>query len=916
MLFAGPGEMRALCRATDWSSTPLGAPREWSQSLRTTVGIVLDCRNPMFLWWGPDLVQFYNDAYRPSLGQGDRHPRALGAKGREFWTDIWGVIGPQVTQVMTTGESTWHVDQHLPIERNGTLEDVWWTYSYSPVRDDDGQIAGTLVVCLETTERVVADREREELLADTARAERRVARVLEQVADEHLTMDSDFRILWVNDAAIRNLGKSREQLVGLTHWEAFPASLGTPAEEAYRRVQRTGVEEHLVHHYVGEGYDRHLEIDVYPTDEQGVALFWREVTARVHAEFALRDSEARLRAIYDGTYEYIGLMSPDGMLLDANRASLDFAGSARHEVVGKPFWDGPWFANTPGAPDFVRSGVQRAARGEFVRFEALIHRPDGAEAAFDISFHPVFDSLGEVVLIVPEGREITERRQAEEALRESEQKYRTLFESLDEGFCVQDIIFDAQGRAVDYRFVEVNPAFLRQTGLVDPVGRRILELAPGLERQWFDIYGEIATTGEARRFEAHAGPLGRWFDAYAFRVGKPGDRRVAVLFSDVTAARASAEERERLLAETQQARARATGILESMGDAYFAIDRDFILVDVNGAMERGVKLSRAEMIGRNYFELFPNTPGSPFERHYREVSEGGVESHFTHDYLDARLDFVVEVDAYPLEGQGVAVFWREVTARVRADAERTRLLAETQAARDEAEAASRAKSEFLAVMSHELRTPLNAIGGYAELMEMGIRGPVSPQQSEDLRRIQSSQRHLLGLINEVLNYAKLGTGTVHFEVRAVPVRETLLSAESLVSPQARAKGLRLEVEDCPAHLVALADPEKLRQVLVNLLSNAVKFTDQGGRITMSCSEEPECLRVVVRDTGIGIPHDKLEAIFDPFVQVRSDLKRLHEGTGLGLAISRDLARGMNGDLEVESLLGKGSAFTLSLPRAS
>jgi signal transduction histidine kinase len=246
--------------------------------------------------------------------------------------------------------------------------------------------------------------------------------------------------------------------------------------------------------------------------------------------------------------------------------------------------------------------------------------------------------------------------------------------------------------------------------------------------------------------------------------------------------------------------------------------------------------------------------------------------------------------------------------------------ADAEAARLDAEAANRAKGEFLAVMSHELRTPLNAIGGYAELMEMGIRGPVTPQQQEDLRRIHASQRHLLGLINEVLNYAKLETGTVHYELADVPMREALIAAEALVAPQARTKGLRLRIADCSSALLVRADAEKLRQILVNLLSNAIKFTDVGhgreGQVDLWCeAAEGGLVRACVRDTGIGIAADKLEAIFDPFVQVRADLTRPHEGTGLGLAISRDLARGMDGDLTVESEIGAGSTFVLTLPAA-
>ncbi len=244
---------------------------------------------------------------------------------------------------------------------------------------------------------------------------------------------------------------------------------------------------------------------------------------------------------------------------------------------------------------------------------------------------------------------------------------------------------------------------------------------------------------------------------------------------------------------------------------------------------------------------------------------------------------------------------------------RRRLEVRLRAAVAEATAANQSKSDFLAVMSHELRTPLNAIGGYAELLEMEIRGPVTEAQRQDLRRIQHSQRHLLGLVNDVLNYARLEAGTVQYQVTEVPVLEALHSAAGLVAPLARGKGLRFEVVPCDAGMMVRADPEKLRQVLVNLLSNAVKFTERGGWVSLSCEARDGSARFAVRDSGPGIPGDKLESIFEPFVQVRSDLTREHEGTGLGLAISRSIAEVMGGSLTVESTLGTGSNFTLQLP---
>ena len=246
--------------------------------------------------------------------------------------------------------------------------------------------------------------------------------------------------------------------------------------------------------------------------------------------------------------------------------------------------------------------------------------------------------------------------------------------------------------------------------------------------------------------------------------------------------------------------------------------------------------------------------------------------------------------------------------------ERKGLLERERAARHQAEEANHAKSEFLAMMSHELRTPLNAIGGYAQLMEMGLRGPITPEQREDLERIERSQRHLLGLINDVLNFAKLEAGRVQFFIARVPMNELLFGVEALVLPQLHAKGLRyVDAGDC-GNMAVHADEEKARQVLINLLSNAIKFTPAGGQVRVACTEDEEQVRIIVSDSGVGIPPDRLDAIFEPFVQVDRGLTSRQEGTGLGLAISRDLARHMGGDLTATSTAGVGSSFTLSLPR--
>jgi len=245
--------------------------------------------------------------------------------------------------------------------------------------------------------------------------------------------------------------------------------------------------------------------------------------------------------------------------------------------------------------------------------------------------------------------------------------------------------------------------------------------------------------------------------------------------------------------------------------------------------------------------------------------------------------------------------------------ERARLFEAEQRARAEAEAANRAKFQFLTTMSHELRTPLNAIAGYVELLEMEIRGPLNEAQREYLAKVQRSQTHLLGLINDVLNFARIETGHVHFDVRDVPLDETLQEVETLIGPQVQARGLSYEYRRFDPACTVRADAEKVRQIILNLLSNAVKFTQPGGRIVMECEDGDGTVTVRVRDTGVGIPLDKQGTIFDPFVQVNAGYTRPNEGTGLGLAISRDLARAMGGELRVESIEGEGSLFTLTLP---
>jgi signal transduction histidine kinase len=241
------------------------------------------------------------------------------------------------------------------------------------------------------------------------------------------------------------------------------------------------------------------------------------------------------------------------------------------------------------------------------------------------------------------------------------------------------------------------------------------------------------------------------------------------------------------------------------------------------------------------------------------------------------------------------------------------VIAEARKAWEIADAANRTKAEFMAVMSHELRTPLNSIGGYVDLLEMELRGPLNDAQRSDLQRIKRSQQHLLGIISDILSFTRLEATQVKYEIIDVPVRALLADLEAVVSPLADAKSIDYTCAMPPGNTFARTDPDKLRQIMINLLSNAVKFTEIGGRIELSCSIDERTVSIAVEDTGCGIPPDKFGAVFEPFIQLEGGLTRTSEGTGLGLAISRGLARAMGADITVRSEVGKGSTFTLMLP---
>jgi len=892
-LFEGPGEVRALARTIDWGATSLGWPDTWSPALRMATRAMLDAPFPICLWCGPEYALVYNDAYRRVLAA--KHPAALGQPGSQVWAEIWGEIEWQFAQVRGGGAPTYFENARFEMARleGGGVEEAWFAYSLSALRDEDGSIPAILNIAPETTSRVLTEHALEVERARLEQVFRRAPSFIVALRGPDQVYE------FVNGAYYQLIG--HRDVLGKPLLEALPEIEGQGFKELLDRVRETGEpwvgRESPVELQRTPGAPletRYLDMVFQPLTEadgtrSGVVAHGNDITEQVLARREVeraRDQADRLQAL---TAALAATKTPEEAGEVAVAQGVAASGAATGAIslrVESSSDDAPVelaILHQTGVPADVLASYARIALDgptptahtvrtgrafflenreelfaafpelghiwEHLGMQALVTVPltVGGEAVGGMSFS--FNAPRKLAI---EDREffLALGRQAGQALErvrlvEAEHIARARAEALQRvtAALAQARTLTDVGRVFSLELISIVDVHMAWVGLLNLDGSAIDALS------WSGFPESAAD--QLRRMRMDAG--------------------LAVTETVRTSRPQWLQDREAIVA-AYPSRAPLIRALDQNAAAVLPI------------------LTEGEQ-GTN-----EPTPGQAI---------GGIVVGFSKPQrFDAgqRTFFLALAQQCALAIERARSYEAEQAARL-----------EAESARRAAEAASRAKSEFLAVMSHELRTPLNAIGGYAELMEMGLRGAVSPEQRSDLERIQRAQRHLLGLINGVLNYARVDAGVVNYDLTDVVVDEVLAACEALIAPQTRAKGLGLHHEACDPTLTARADREKVQQIVLNLLSNAVKFTAPGGRVAFGCARRNTTIVIHVSDTGRGIASDNLERVFQPFVQVDSTLTRTQEGTGLGLAISRDLARGMGGDLTVESAVGVGSTFTLTLP---
>jgi signal transduction histidine kinase/DNA-binding response OmpR family regulator len=671
----------------------------------------------------------------------------------------------------------------------------------------------------------------------------------------------------------------------------------------------------------------------------------RELLARVGSSIALaemrnelRESEKLYRAFVTASSDVVYRMSPDW--------------SEMRQLQGREFIadteqpSGEWLQKYihPDDQQRVMSAIEQAIQTRTAfELEHRVIRRDGSLGWTSSRAIPILDDKGEIREWLGTASDVTRRKNVEEALRDSEEKYRTVLGSMDEGLMIAEVLFDETGEeAIDYLVLETNDAFYKQTGLLHGIeGKTIREIVVGDEVPWLGIYGRVALTGEPERFEHEitVEPLVGWYDIFIQRTGEPDQRRVAVMFQDIT-------ERKRVEASIAEQNERLNLLWEAAGVLLTTSEPDAMLSSLFAKIRKTLSLDV-------YFNFMVTEKGDAL----RLVSYAGIDEETARSV--SRLEFGqaicgrvaishkpivatnIQTSEQPMvqlvKGFGVRAyacnplmagghllgtlsfasrtrdrfeqdeieFLETISKYVTVAYERLRLI-------DQLRDQDRRKDEFLATLAHELRNPLAPMSNGLQLMRLAANNPATLEQARAMmeRQLQQMKR----LVDDLLDVSRISRNKLElrkeFVELATIVNRATETSRSLI--EAAKQDLVVSLPTEPVLLEA--DPVRLAQAFSNLLNNASKYSEQGSRIWFAVTHENNEVIVRVRDTGIGIPQDNLVNIFDIFMQVDRSLERSQGGLGIGLTLVRQLVQMHGGTVEVRSAgLGKGSEFIVRLP---
>ncbi|USN96668.1 MAG: PAS domain S-box protein [Candidatus Nomurabacteria bacterium] len=584
-----------------------------------------------------------------------------------------------------------------------------------------------------------------------------------------------------------------------------------------------------------------------------------------------------------------------------NKGAEKLYGWKKEEVIGKKL--SSLLHQRPVSGITLKELRQVVADKGVWRGESVHRRKDGSSVDVNTSAASIKDENGKIIGRVAVYRDISARKQAERSLAERETRYRLLFDSIAAGFCVVEVLENKQGKAYDYRFLEVNPAYEKMVGVSNMQGKTLQQLTPAVSDKWVDVAAGVAVTGKDSHVTSYSSSVDKWFDVHVMKVGTGNDKTVALLVRDVT-------EHKNIEQEREVSMKKIISTLESISDAFFQVDEEGNIVLVNDEFVRMSRISRKKALSSNIKNVFSSESWFPkrYEM-FQKVMATGRSVHYV-DYYERRKIWV-DVRAYPTEG-GVSWFIKDITQQKVAE-EKQIMLTKLSLEREELIKIGRVKDEFIGIASHQLRTPATAVKQYIGMLLAGFGGTLNDDQRQYLETAYASNERQIKLINDLLKTAQIDADTYSLSRSTQHIAPLLKSAVLSHKPYLDNRQQIVVVKDQSDGAEADIDPIEIDLVFANLLENASKYSPKKSKITVALQREADVLRISFSDEGIGIRKEDQGKIFDKFTRVHNEHSDAVSGTGLGLYWVRQIVQMHGGTVTVSSRLHKGSTFTVTLP---
>jgi len=819
---------------------------------------------------------------------GRRREELIGTPFKSYFTDP-ARAEEGVRQVLREGKVTNY--ELTALNRNG--ESTVVSYNAATFFDRDGKLQGVFAAARDITDQKALEKQLRE-------QQTYLRGLIESSVDGLITVDPAGTITDVNDRMCQMAGYTRAELVGTPFADYF-----TDADRARAGVRQT-LEAGIVTEYaltLVSRTRRHLQVSFNASvfsdaagTVRGIFASARDITDRVRLEDQLREQQTYLRGLIESSVDGLVTVDPDGFITDVNERMCRMSGYERSELIGSPFKR--YFTD----PERADSGVkQTLVAGVVTNYDLVLRGKSGRKATVSFNASIFRGTDGNVQGIFASARDVSEQARLQAQLSEQQAYNRSLIEaSADALFAI----------APDGIITDVNEEATRLTGYA----RKHL-----LNSRFADYFtqADIARAGVEKALKE-----GRVL-AYELVLVTRYGRRIPVSFSagvfgerngkplGILAGARDITGQKQLEQQLRDQQFYARSLIESNIDALMTTDSLGIITDVNQQMEKLTGHKRDELIGTPFKDYFTD-PAHAEEGIKLVLREGKVTNYELTALSREGRRTVVSYNAatfYDRDGklQGVFAAARDVT-------ERKRFEQTLQEKNVELETANQAKDRFLASMSHELRTPLTAIIGYAGTLLMKLAGPLTPEQEKQISTMRASGKHLLSLINDLLDLAKIESGKVEINLEPLSCRSVIEEVVATLRPLAETKGLRLEIDAPEEDVSVRADRRALSQIVLNLVNNSIKFTETGAvRVALERLDEGRGgAAISVTDTGIGIAPEDKDKLFQAFAQLSTSEGRPEEGSGLGLHISQKLAHLMGGRITFESVQGQGSTFTLTI----